>query len=440
MSERRARTTSRTEDSFRRAVQDACLRAARADEEFLSDPINAKPRDVAIFQKIQALALQDPTLCIVRYFSAGHVKNKPKDLYAWVFHGTWTRRVSFGTWACLKDNSNLELPIKEEGNKKYSVPDPDYCAKIWKFLIEPWISEWRQHVSQRPSNGGIAENSNNDQEQMQQGTDVPRRILLIPTDELFAVPLHVALEKLVNKEEAVITSGETQPLAMRAEVFYSASAAVYLDRGNFLRKQVVKSSDDLWAHTGPDILIHGQDCEASPNFLENVVKWDKTKLYTTGENGNFEQIVAKAKELNPEFVVLACHGETGLLNFLAPNISTLADLSPLDVALRLRLDRNKLTMVNACLSGFGANAGAEIDGFLRAFVAAGVGVLTLTLWHVRSDSCTAATKYLLEEAIAAAGTGVAFDCVEIMKRYYCTISSNSNQLEQIEHCLFAIYY
>ncbi len=65
-----------------------------------------------------------------------------------------------------------------------------------------------------------------------------------------------------------------------------------------------------------------------------------------------------------------------------------------------RLQHNKWTLLNACVSGTGSDeaARAEVSGFLKAFIAAGAGALTVTLWPVRNEAIAKVAGELLRDA------------------------------------------
>ncbi len=91
--------------------------------------------------------------------------------------------------------------------------------------------------------------------------------------------------------------------------------------------------------------------------------------------------LAKLAEAKPEFFLYVGHGnlspgyeELGPFLQMRAGDGGTERLTSYDIALRVRLPRNRLTILGACLAGQGAQtAGGDVVGFLRGFMAAAIG-------------------------------------------------------------------
>lgn len=196
-----------------------------------------------------------------------------------------------------------------------------------------------------------------------------------------------------------------------------------------LRRQRVEPNDDLAA-------LVVRDSGLSAGELVRA-GWEPEHLIVAGTppdglTGTFRRCapdwngLATLAACKPEFFIYAGHGTwSPSYGELGPYLQILgADcrpdrLTPYDVALRLRLPRNRLTVLGACLAGQGATTGGgDVVGFLRSFIAAGSGAVTLPLWQVL-DSAMAETAgtFLAASRTSARTTGI-FDVVEALHAHY----------------------
>lgn len=123
-------------------------------------------------------------------------------------------------------------------------------------------------------------------------------------------------------------------------------------------------------------------------------KLEVRKYWGKGDRRGLACLVAE----EPEVFVFSGHG---LLHGDGDLGLQLEDgvLTHYEIPSHMRLPRNKLTLLAACVTGQGANLnGGEVSGFLRAFMAAGAGVLGVSLWSVRSDRMAEAIRSLLAAA------------------------------------------
>ena len=147
----------------------------------------------------------------------------------------------------------------------------------------------------------------------------------------------------------------------------------------------------------------------------------------------------------PEFFVYAGHGnyvqgfgELGPYLQLRTADGQPERLTSYDVALRLRLPRNVLTIIGACLAGQGAStAGGDVSGFLRSFMAAGAGSVGLPLWPVDDQYMADTSRYLLRASLPAAGQATAiFDVVQELHQHYQEIARTGGWWDRMPLALY----
>jgi hypothetical protein len=125
----------------------------------------------------------------------------------------------------------------------------------------------------------------------------------------------------------------------------------------------------------------------------------------------------------PEFLVYAGHGhragaEEPTLAFTGSDRRPTV-LTTYDVAMRIRLPRNRMTVIGACLAGQGAPlGGGDVGGFLRAFMAAGAGVMGIPLWSILDDRTVSTVSTLLRASRGAADRGAFYNAPAVLRRHY----------------------
>lgn len=366
------------------------------ESQFLRNPLQAAAHDPEIARRAEGFVINNAGSCIVRYFGYDPGPGgAPDRLGAFVIRDGIRRPVDCGELS--------EVRTLVEGLLDIERPSITHAEDIWRLLLAPL---WSQIAP-----GGVE----------------PSQLVVVPSDELFAVPFHIA-----------VPTADAVPLGARLPLSHSVSLAAFLLRGrDRLRRQRVQVDDDLAA-----LIL--QDFDADTGRFEvsgaEVVRarWDARHLHLAGDvpadlhgvapcRADWDGLSAIAAP-RPEFFVYAGHGRyvpdyRELGPFLEINDSN-GDpdrLTPYDVALRLRLPRNRLTVLGACLAGQGAQtAGGDVAGFLRAFIAAGAGAIALPLWEVTDDSTVATAGHLLRasrDAVGSDGNGV-FDVVATLQSYY----------------------
>ncbi|MFD0518935.1 CHAT domain-containing protein [Paractinoplanes durhamensis] len=160
-------------------------RETQFEEAFARNPIEGTPADPEISQRVKMFTVNNPDTCVVRYFTYGAAV--PTQLGAFIVRHGKMRQVT-GI-----DYASVERLAKDIGTD--SAPKRDQCIAIWETLLAPIWDEIR-----RP--------------------DEPGHLVLIPTDDLFAIPLHLAWEP-----------DSDLPLAARLPMSQSVSATAFVTRG-----------------------------------------------------------------------------------------------------------------------------------------------------------------------------------------------------------------
>jgi hypothetical protein len=391
----------------RRANTAGSVKATMLDRErefesqFLRNPLRATPHDPEIARKAEGFVINNPGTCIVRYFRADEYDSEKKvttKLWAFVIRHGLQRPV-----ACWRHDEVRQLADRLA--RLTAAPTTTDSRQIWKLLLDPvWAS--------------IAPLGHE-----------PDHLVIIPSDELFAVPFHIAAPE-----------GEL-PLGARVPLSQSVSLAAFLLRSrSHLRRQRVEQNDDLAAM----VLRDGKRVSGQEILLAD---WPAEHLHLAGDAPECLHLTDRPRradwsglkditESKPEFFVYAGHGyylpeygELGpYLEMTGPGQDGTELLTPFDVALRIRMPRNRLTVLGACVAGQGAQtAGGDVAGFLRGFIAAGAGAIALPLWRVLDDAVATTTGHLLRASRQALkppsnpedpnGNGV-FDVVSTLQRHY----------------------
>ncbi|MCF4136894.1 CHAT domain-containing protein [Streptomyces sp. Tue 6430] len=243
-------------------------------------------------------------------------------------------------------------------------------------------------------------------------------LTLIPTDDIFAIPLHVATEP-----------DDDRPLAARVPLSHSVSVAAFVTRGrHLLKKQLMEDDDDLAALLSTDRRATGREIVKAGWRAAHVHVAGRVPAALAGRiAGEFgadweglEQLVS----VKPEFFVYAGHGvyvdepeASGPLIHLGKTDM----LSQFDLALRVSLPRNKLTVLGACLAGQGMGSeGGDVLGFMRSLIISGAGAIGVPLWSVQDSAMVSTVGALLRgsrEALGPSSTGV-FDVVQALHDHY----------------------
>ena len=366
-------------------VGELAQRETEFEERFLRQPLEASPPDPEIAHRMRMYTVNNPGTCVVRFVTYG--RTAPARLGAFVFLDHTMTFVEVADYEAVH-GLVAELPLETE-------PSPKQTGAIWELLVAPlWPT-----ISAKGD---------------------PRHLVVIPTDELFAMPLHVACPV-----------GTTVPLAARLPLSQSVSATAFVARGrNLLKRQPVAAEDDLAAIVLADGIVTGAE------IVETG--WDSAHLYVAGNvpdgvgevwhlPADFSGLAA-ISAVKPEFFVYAGHGDIHRrFPELGPYLQMeAARLTQYDVALRLRLPRNKLTVLGACLAGQGAQtSGGDVVGFLRSLIAAGAGAVGVPLWSVLDDAMVDTVNDLLvasRRAVLEADS--VFDVVDTLHRRYARLTES----------------
>ncbi|MDX2213966.1 MAG: CHAT domain-containing protein [Oculatellaceae cyanobacterium bins.114] len=392
----------------------------------LKHPITTTPHNSEIAYEIRMFTANHPGTVILRYFL---YKNPSLE------------------------NNNLELGVYIFRDAKM-----DCIPLDWRHVIQA-IQQWNETLKLTANpDTRITELQAalcNSSEQLSQcllkpiwkhigRIDQIQHLVIIPVEELFRVPFHIAF-----------MPGEQIPLCAVVPLSFSVSAAAFVGRGRHLfRRQRVEHTDDLCA-----LIVQRGENDVSGKELVNL-NWDERHFHIAGNKkqlpdfiGSYQYVgsanqagLEKLVQQKPEFFIYGGHGEYhNSYSILGPALILEEEgsfLTQFDIAMGLRLPRNKLTLLGACVSGQGVNlGGGEVSGFLRAFIAAGCGAIGITLWEVLDDEIANSVRHLLNQAKKSADDpSSVFDVVQELHQYYKnTCSSLESVAKQIEACPFALY-
>ncbi|MEW2519038.1 CHAT domain-containing protein [Actinacidiphila alni] len=408
------------------ALRDLIVRREQEYEEwFLQHPLTSVTHDEDIAHQLVQYTLNHQGACVVRYFGYAAPDGVRGD-------GGEAVRDRLGVMVCRDGLLTLAPAVPYEDVRALSVqvaadlaagaPTPETCHRIWELLIAP--------VWDIASAGGPL-----------------THLTLIPTDDLFAMPLHAAAEP-----------GDDRPLAARVPLSHSVSVAAFVSRGrHLLKRQLMERDDDLAAllvtdadATGREVVATGWDPEhivlagdVFGGFPDPSAAPDEAQRHPADWSG-----VAALVECKPEFFVYAGHGtyvETGEATGPLLNLGEEDVLTQFDLALHLSLPRNKLTVLGACLAGQGMRSdGGDVLGFMRSLMVSGAGAIGVPLWKVLDTTMVATVRALLRGSRAvlapgASGTGV-FDVVEALHRHYRDdIETYDGLAARIERLPLALY-
>ncbi|MEV0012883.1 CHAT domain-containing protein [Streptomyces sp. NPDC047973] len=396
-------------------------REEQYEQHFLRHPLSSATHDEDIAHQLVQYTLNNPGSCVVRYFRFGgpfdprldgEAPPEPDSLGIMVCKDgllTLCGPVPYPEVAALAERVLADI------HTRY-VPQPDTCHQVWELLIAPF---W-PHAERG---------------------EALTHLTLVPTDDLFAIPLHVAT-----------APGGIDPLAARVPLSHSVSVATFVSRGrHLLKKQLMEDDDDLAALMSTD--------EAATGGEIAVAGWPGDHVHVAGRiPPALEGLVAGAHPADweglaelvatePEFFVYAGHGtyverEGGFGDPLL-YLGTTDRLTQYDLALRVSLPRNKLTVLGACLAGQGMRSdGGDVLGFMRSLIISGAGAIGVPLWSVADGAMVATVSTLLREsrqALDSSGTGV-FDVVQTLHEHYRRAVRTYTRLEsRIDQMPLALY-
>jgi hypothetical protein len=380
-------------------------REGEFEQQFLTRPLQAAPHDEEIARRATMFVANNPGTRFIRYFTRGWDGREPEEIGAFVIGETISDPIEIGPFAESRD---LIAPLLDQDGLS-----ADLCGAIWETLLAPVWPELGKHIE---------------------------HLVVVPTDHLFAIPFHIAAADPASPDAA--------PLAARIPFSQTVSLTGFLTRGrHLLRRQRTAADDDLAA-----VVI-----EDGIRAAEIVgTGWDMDHVYVAGDipaglEPGYHRYQADWSGLSavtscrPEFFVYAGHGnyaeefgELGpYLQLRAPD-GGYERLTPYDVALRLRLPRNILTIIGACLAGQGAStAGGDVSGFLRSFMAAGAGTIGLPLWPVDDEYIANTARRLLQASRPPEGqTAAVFDVVHVLHQHYRKIAKTGAWWERMPLALY----
>jgi CHAT domain len=378
-----------SEEELQADLQALLEREREFEDQFLQRPLDAAPADREIAAKAEMFVLNYPGTCIVRYFTYDLEKpEKPEELEglgAFVIRDGRIRVIPCGGYAPVTRLVASLLDV--------DVPEEEHSRKIWELLVAPVWPE----ITRR---------------------DSLDHLVIIPADDLFSVPFQIASKNGYG--------WRSKPLGALVPLSQSVSLTAFISRGrHLLRRQYVSPDDDLCALVVRDDDVSGDELV--------MAKWQPEHLRLAGTppkglTGSYRRFPADwagldaLAEVEPEFFVYAGHGRyVPGYGELGPflRMGEAGRLTAYDVALRLRLPRNRLTILGACLAGQGAQTGAgDVAGFLRAFIAAGAGAITMPLWNVDDAAMATTAGTLLAQSRVAARSRRAFDVVQTLHDHY----------------------
>ncbi|MCG6494040.1 CHAT domain-containing protein [Kitasatospora sp. A2-31] len=362
-------------------------RSQEFEEQFLRYPLEFAPHDAEIAHRLMMYTGNNPGTCVVRYFTYGSSGHRSAGLGALISRD--------GSLDMISDMSRADLRDLAQGICEAAIEGPPSrqdCHDMWTQLLQP--------VWGLITRGGT-----------------PSHLILVPTDEIFALPLHMALPR----------SGAF-PLGAMLPLSHSVSVTAFVGQGrHLLKRQPVAADDDLAALLVTDGIVTGNEVASAD--------WPAPYLHIagtppTGLTGPFQSYPADWSGIKalvackPEFFVYAGHGYfSSALQELGPALKLASGdyLTQYDIALRLRLPRNKLSILGACLAGQGMQSGGgDVLGFMRSLIASGSGVIGVPLWSVCDDAIADTVGYLLRTSrITARSAGAkVFDAVEALYLRY----------------------
>lgn len=378
---RRRRAVTRLRDKLEPELLAAIqARRKRYDDAAMDCPIPTASHDSEIARRVRMFTTNHPDVAIVRFFQTGE---GDAGLGAYVFRAD-RMAVHQGGALALEPVMAAWREHLDAVEKGFEPAPPVAVAKAMsQHLIEPLWDDIRS-VSRR--------------------LVMPEQLVIVPTGSMFALPLHVAFEP-----------GTQWPLAATMPLALSVSATAFAARGrHLLRRQTIEEDDDL-------CVLAKLDEDSTGGELRDL-DWPADHFHWAGEVPSWldpaevEHIGPATREAlgplmapRPEVFVYTGHGvyNEGFAD-LGPALKLDGDLlTQHDIAMTLRMPRNKLTLLGACVTGQGVSiGGGEVAGFVRAFMAAGCGALGVTLWPVADDEMVRVAGRLLRAVRRSHGAPV----------------------------------
>lgn len=400
----------RRDSDLDRSWRDRLEQRRRAYENWtLNHTIPTAQHNAEIAHELRMFAANHPKLAIARYF---FYKDASKELGVYVFRETniYYQPLNWQEVEPLLKYWDKMSPDSLPSDRRQWFEEK--MTKLWELLIMP--------IWELIADGKLPQELQD------------HHLVIIPSDKLFRLPIHAAL----------VPETKT-PLAATIPLSFSVSATAYLTRGrHLLRCQPVEKDDDLCALIVPgvsgDELI---DIGWSPKHFhiagQPPDRVGKHHYWGKANRCGLQHLIEK----QPEFFVYGSHGNYHeSFNTLGAYLELEKDiLTQFDIA-TMRLPRNKLTFLSACLSGRGVDLdGGEVSGFLKAFMAAGCGALGVTLWSVSDIKIALCIQHLLKNIRIKQSSG-SFDVVQELHEYYkdaCTECQETT--DKIESCPLVLY-
>ncbi|MFF7323153.1 CHAT domain-containing protein [[Kitasatospora] papulosa] len=396
-------------------------REEQYEQYFLGHPLSSATHDEDIAHQLVQYTLNHPGSCVVRYFRYGGPLDPRMD------GEEAPEPDSLGVMVCKEGILTLGRPLPYPAVAALAarvladiqarfVPQPDTCRSIWELLVAPvWAHATRGEAL--------------------------THLTLIPTDDLFAIPLHVATEP-----------GGLDPLAARVPLSHSVSVAAFVSRGrHLLKKQLMEDDDDLAALMSTDEAATGGEIAASGWPVDRVHVAGRVPAVLADRIAGTHRAdwegLAELVSVEPEFFVYAGHGtyveRDGGSGDPLLYLGSADRLTQYDLALRVALPRNKLTVLGACLAGQGMRSeGGDVLGFMRSLIISGAGAIGVPLWSVSDGAMVSTVSALLRESRAAldgSATGV-FDVVQTLHDHYRRAVGTYTQLAgRIDEMPLALY-
>ncbi|MFE9838252.1 CHAT domain-containing protein [Streptomyces sp. NPDC005551] len=409
--------TGQEEEALRELLAE---RERAYEDRFMHHPLTSATHDEDIAHRLAQYTLNHQGSCVIRYFRFA----APDGV-----KGTRGEAVpdSLGMVVCREGQLTMLPPVPYElvaglarqvssdlSDDSDPTPSEQTCRRVWDLLVAPaWEAVCR---------GGA-----------------PTHLTLIPTDDIFAIPLHVAL-----------APDDGRPLAARVPLSQSVSVAAFVTHGrHLLKRQLVEANDDLAALLVTDTDATGGEMVGTGWPAEHIAVAGRVPEGLSGPvrllPGDWDGI-AELTACKPEFFVYAGHGRYVDTSEGYGPLLRLGDsdwVTQFDLALRLSLPRNKLAILGACLAGQGMRSeGGDVLGFMRSLIISGAGAVGVPLWEVLDSAMVATVRSLLRqsrEAVGASGTGV-FDVVEALHRHYRQVAGDyDDAAARIKRLPLALY-
>lgn len=404
----RRRGTMRRTDGVSGSGVDAAIGQRRTfyEQWMLNHPIPTSGHDEDLGRTVRGFTTNHPDVAVIRYFE--HVEGERVALGAFVFRG-----------ARMEFVDDLQLaPVRFAWDayqgRLQADPDTGPTVELAQAMSDHLLAPLWKHVC-----GGAAP---------------PELLVIIPCGELFRYPLHVAFEPKTR-----------WPLAASLPCCFSVSAAAFVSRSrHLLRVQTIEPGDDLCVLALLDENTTGRELKG--------LDWPREDLHWAGTLPEWAPRVrpvgpasratlGRLTAPRPEVFVYTGHGLWDRrLDALGPALALEGDvLTQFDIAASLRLARNKLTVLGACVTGQGADApGGEVSGFLRAFIAAGSGALVVTLWSVLDAEMVNVAGSLLRRVRASIGRPIDLPRA-VYEAHLARCKSKESAQERIEACPLVLY-